>query len=71
MKTMKAVSLCLPLLAPSPHAQTGPIMNDTFKLEQLTHAALAQYHRWYQVYEVPFTDRRIARKTSWLTTLKS
>lgn len=46
-------------------------MYDTFKLEQLTHAALAQYHRWYQGYEVPFTDRRIARKTSWLTTLKS
>lgn len=37
-------------------------MNNIFQLEQLTHLALAQYHRWYQVYEVPFTDRRIANQ---------
>ncbi len=30
-----------------------------FKAEQLAHAALAQYYRWYQVYEVPFTVKRI------------
>ncbi|MFM9841282.1 MAG: hypothetical protein ACKVOQ_23660 [Cyclobacteriaceae bacterium] len=34
-------------------------MNNLFELQQLTHAALAQYHRWYQVYEVPFTKERI------------
>jgi hypothetical protein len=34
-------------------------MNNLFELQQLTHAALAQYHRWYQVYEVPFTKMRI------------
>lgn len=42
-------------------------MNSTNKpniyyLEQQTHAALAQYHRWYQVYEVPFTAQRIANQ---------
>ncbi len=31
-------------------------MQTIFKLEQLTHLVLAQYHRWYQVYETPFTD---------------
>jgi hypothetical protein len=34
-------------------------MDNIFKLEQQTHLALAQYHRWYQVYEVPFTEERI------------
>ncbi|PWA10494.1 hypothetical protein DB891_04490 [Flavobacterium laiguense] len=34
-------------------------MNNIFELEQLTHLVLAQYHRWYQVYEVPFTEERI------------
>lgn len=34
-------------------------MENLFELQQLTHAALAQYHRWYQVYEVPFTKERI------------
>jgi hypothetical protein len=34
-------------------------MKNIFELQQLTHAALAQYHRWYQVYEMPFTQRRI------------
>ena len=62
MKMLNIVSVSLALLAPSIHAQTGSAMKDTFKLEQLTHAALAQYHRWYQVYEVPFTDRRIANQ---------
>ncbi len=33
-------------------------MNEFFELQQ-THLALAQYYRWYQVYEVPFTERRI------------
>ncbi|CAI8717897.1 hypothetical protein [Chryseobacterium sp. IT-36CA2] len=34
-------------------------MENIFKLEQLTHLVLAQYHRWYQVYEVPFTENTI------------
>jgi hypothetical protein len=37
-------------------------MKISFKQTQLTHAALAQYHRWYQVYEVPFTANRIANQ---------
>ncbi len=37
-------------------------MNHSFKQQQLAHAALAQYHRWYQVYEVPFTEKRIANQ---------
>ncbi|MDP3653577.1 MAG: hypothetical protein Q8R67_18055 [Rhodoferax sp.] len=37
-------------------------MNNPFQLEQQTHAALAQYYRWYQVYEVPFTAQRIANQ---------
>lgn len=37
-------------------------MENIFYKQQLTHLALAQYHRWYQVYEVPFTDRRIANQ---------
>ena len=35
-------------------------MENIFKSEQLIHLTLTQYHRWYQVYEVPFTDRTIA-----------
>lgn len=34
-------------------------MDNIFKLEQQTHLALAQYYRWYQVYEVSFTAERI------------
>ena len=34
-------------------------MNPSFTLQQQTHLALAQYYRWYQVYEVPFTEKRI------------
>jgi hypothetical protein len=34
-------------------------MDNIFELEQQTHLVLAQYHRWYQVYEVPFTKERI------------
>ena len=34
-------------------------MDNIFELEQQTHLVLAQYHRWYQVYEVPFTKKRI------------
>jgi len=37
-------------------------MEQDFKLEVLTHAILAQYHRWYQVYEVPFTKKTIANQ---------
>ncbi|MDI9357111.1 MAG: hypothetical protein QM536_08835 [Chitinophagaceae bacterium] len=37
-------------------------MENIFKLEQLTCVVLAQYHRWYQVYEVPFTDRTISNQ---------
>ena len=34
-------------------------MENLFELEQLTHLVLAQYYRWYQVYEIPFTDNTI------------
>ncbi|UKJ05805.1 hypothetical protein [Solitalea lacus] len=37
-------------------------MENTFKIEQITHLVLAQYHRWYQVYEIPFTDNTIANQ---------
>ena len=37
-------------------------MDNIFKLEQIKHSVLAQYHRWYQVYEVPFTDKTIANQ---------
>ena len=37
-------------------------MNKILNLEQITHLALAQYHRWYQVYEVPFTINTIANQ---------
>lgn len=37
-------------------------MDNIFKLDQLTHLVLAQYHRWYQVYEVPFTEQTIANQ---------
>ena len=37
-------------------------MDNIFKLEQITHAALAQYYRWYQVYEVPFTQQTISNQ---------
>lgn len=36
-------------------------------MEQLTHLALAQYYRWYQVYEIPFTDTTIANQKAILT----
>ena len=29
------------------------------KLETLAKGALVQYHRWYQVYEIPFTEKTI------------
>ena len=32
---------------------------DKFQNVKNNHLALAQYHRWYQVYEVPFTEARI------------
>jgi hypothetical protein len=34
-------------------------MENIFNTEQQTHLVLAQYYRWYQVYEVPFTTERI------------
>jgi hypothetical protein len=34
-------------------------MENIFKTEQQSHLVLAQYYRWYQVYEVPFTADRI------------
>lgn len=34
-------------------------MENIFKTEQQSHLVLAQYYRWYQVYEVPFTAERI------------
>ncbi|MDI9320577.1 MAG: hypothetical protein QM530_08910 [Phycisphaerales bacterium] len=37
-------------------------MDNLFNLEQITHSVLAQYHRWYQVYEVPFTNNTIANQ---------
>lgn len=37
-------------------------MNNPFHLQQLTHAVLVQYYRWYQVYEIPFTAQRIANQ---------
>ncbi len=37
-------------------------MENKFKLEQLQHLVLAQYHRWYQVYEVPFTANTIGNQ---------
>ncbi len=38
-----------------------------YHLEQQTHAALAQYYRWYQVYERPFTPQRIANQKDLLS----
>jgi hypothetical protein len=40
-------------------AQIKKNMKNIFKAEQQTHLALTQYYRWYQVYEVPFTAKRI------------
>ena len=37
-------------------------MENIFKLEQLSHLVLAQYHRWYQVYELPCTKNTIANQ---------
>ncbi len=37
-------------------------MTDKFKSIQISHLALTQYYRWYQVYEVPFTEARIANQ---------
>jgi hypothetical protein len=37
-------------------------MVDTLTLQQQTHLILTQYHRWFQVYEVPFTETRIANQ---------
>lgn len=37
-------------------------MNNPFHSQQQAHAVLAQYYRWYQVYEVPFTPQRIANQ---------
>jgi hypothetical protein len=37
-------------------------MENIFKIQQITHSVLAQYHRWYQVYEVPFTENTIANQ---------
>lgn len=42
-------------------------MDNIFKLEQTKHSVLAQYHRWYQVYEVPFTEKTIANQKDILT----
>lgn len=52
----------LSIASPATHAQAPTLMNNPFELEQQTHAALAQYYRWYQVYEVPFTATRIANQ---------
>ena len=41
-------------------------MSDIFKKQQASHAALAQFYRWYQVYEVPFTEQRIANQAAML-----
>jgi hypothetical protein len=43
-------------------------MVDDIQLKQLTHAALVQYYRWYQVYEVPFTKNRIDNQKDILST---
>ena len=37
-------------------------MDTIFELEQLKHLVLAQYHRWYQVYETSFTTKTIAHQ---------
>ncbi|MBY0243834.1 MAG: hypothetical protein K2Q03_00110 [Sphingobacteriaceae bacterium] len=42
-------------------------MKNKFELEQNTHLVLAQYYRWYQVYEVPFTKKRIENQKDILT----
>ena len=34
-------------------------MENIFELDQLTHAALAQFYRWFQVYEIPFTENTL------------
>lgn len=53
---------CLLSATSTGFAQTSSTMTNYFELEQQTHAALAQYYRWYQVYEVPFTPARIANQ---------
>lgn len=42
-------------------------MTNPFQLQQQAHLALAQYYRWYQVYEVPFTKARIANQKALLS----
>lgn len=37
-------------------------MANYFYLEQMKHLVLTQYHRWYQVYEIPFNEARIANQ---------
>jgi hypothetical protein len=37
-------------------------MQHDFTVDKLTHAALTQYYRWYQVYEVPFSKKTIANQ---------
>ena len=37
-------------------------MENIFELDQLTHATLAQFYRWFQVYEIPFTENTIAHQ---------
>ncbi|MDI9363540.1 MAG: hypothetical protein QM541_01220 [Flavobacterium sp.] len=37
-------------------------METLFEIQQITHLVLAQYHRWYQVYEIPFTQNTIANQ---------
>ena len=58
------LALCCAALSPTAYAQTSKTLDkpNIYHLEQQTHAALAQYHRWYQVYEVPFTAQRIANQ---------
>ncbi|WP_295756169.1 hypothetical protein [Undibacterium sp.] len=42
-------------------------MTNPFHLQQQTHLALAQYYRWYQVYEVPLSATRIANQKAILS----
>jgi hypothetical protein len=41
---------------------------DKFQVIKNNHLALTQYHRWYQVYEVPFTKARINNQMDILAT---
>lgn len=40
---------------------------NAFQMSQLEHKVLTQFHRWYQVYEVPFTDQRILNQADILS----